>query len=141
MARVKIELVCECCGEKFVHTHFCNNRDAADSYEEWAKENIKVCSECYSKNKQAEEKAKQAEEKAKQKEAQSDLNLSELSGTEKQIAWAADIRRKAIAIVMNRVTLNEKFISAVNAKSEAKWWIENRNDFSSFNGVLKALSK
>ena len=89
-----------------------------------------MCSECYSENKKAEEKAKQEEEKAKQEETQKNLNLAELSGTEKQIAWAADIRRKAIAIVMNRVTLNEKFINAVNAKAEAKWWIENRNEFS-----------
>ena len=141
MARVKIELVCKCCGEKFTHIQFCSKREAAYSYEEWAKKNITVCSECYSENKKAEEKAKQEEEKAKQEETQKNLNLAELSGTEKQIAWAADIRRKAIAIVMNRVTLNEKFINAVNVKTEAKWWIENRNEFSSFNGVLKALSK
>lgn len=141
MARVKIELVCECCGEKFTHIHFCNNRDDAYSYEEWAKKNITVCSECYTKNNEAEEKAKQEEEKAKQEEAQKNLNLVELAGTEKQIAWATDIRRTAIAVVMKRVTLNEKFINVVNSKSDAKWWIENRNDFSSFNGVLKALSK
>ena len=100
-----------------------------------------MCSECYTKNKEAEEKAKQEEEKAKQEEAQKNLNLVELAGTEKQIAWATDIRRTAIAVVMKRVTLNDKFINVVNSKSDAKWWIENRNDFSSFNGVLKALAK
>ena len=47
MAQAKINVICETCGKEFTHTKVCYNRKEADSYEEWAKENITVCPDCY----------------------------------------------------------------------------------------------
>lgn len=83
MARAKIQLICETCGEEFEHIKFRNNRADADSYTEWAKENITECPDCYYKRKQ-EERMNLAQEK---------YNFPQFaSGSEKQIAWAEKIR-------------------------------------------------
>lgn len=87
MARVKINCKCELCGEKFTHIKTKYNREQADSYEEWAKENITICPDCYKANAEAEAK-KTASEKAE---------LPVLTGTEKQIAYAEKLRAKIVS--------------------------------------------
>lgn len=49
MAKIMVTVKCEKCGCEFTHIHRCKNRTEADKYEEWAKENITVCPECYKK--------------------------------------------------------------------------------------------
>lgn len=117
MARVKIECTCKVCGEKFTHIKFRNNREQADSYEEWAKENITICPDCYRRNEEEEAK-KSASEKAE---------LPELTGTEKQIAYAEKLRAKIVSkanmadikacmLVINK---DEAFMAEAKEKAEA----------------------
>ena len=60
--------------------------------------------------------------------------LKELKGSEKQIAWAEDIRRK---IMEGLNTLSSKgfninkYIEKVNEIEESKWFIDNRENYSS----------
>lgn len=63
-----------------------------------------------------------------------------MNGTEKQVKWALDIRREAIAWVERNVQilkedglpedyakdLQEKVSALIEERQEAKWWIENR---------------
>lgn len=48
MAKASVTVICKTCGKEFTHTKVCFNRRDADRYEEWAKDNIDECSECYS---------------------------------------------------------------------------------------------
>ena len=47
MARARVSLVCKKCGKTFTaQKKECNNRKAADSWIEWAEENITLCPDC-----------------------------------------------------------------------------------------------
>lgn len=90
MARVKITLTCADCGSTFEHIHYCRNSREAASYEAWAAENITVCPDCLRKAKQEKELQQINDEAAA-------LELPELTGTEKQVAWAKKIRHDLLA--------------------------------------------
>jgi hypothetical protein len=126
MAQARIEIICTECGCKFTHRKNCCNRDAATRYEEWAAENITICPECYVKQKRAEERAALDAKTAEATKAIEGMTLSELTGSEKQIAWATDIRARAAA-TCKAAGGNEKFWELFNSKTEAKWWIDNRD--------------
>ena len=128
MARVKIEIICKLCGNSFIHEKKCYNRTAAESYEEWAIDNIDTCPSCYYKQKKAEEERKKAEEAASFSESMKGVELSELVGTEKQIKWASDIRYHAVGNILKYGPSPEFFV-LVNSKTDSKWWIENRDYF------------
>lgn len=89
MAQVKIEIICSDCGKPFVHTKICRNRDAAESYEEWARENVTTCPACYACQRRAAERAEQARADV------SGIEFSALQGSTAQIRWAEDIRIRA----------------------------------------------
>lgn len=133
MAQANVYITCTECGKEFRHTKICYNRDAAKSYEEWARENITTCPECY-------KAAKKAEEKATEEKALEGVELVALEGTEKQVAWATDIRRKVCVECMKHSPL-PAFWAAVNSKTSAKWWIEHIDDVDTPKGLAKALTK
>lgn len=126
MAQARIEIICTECGCKFTHRKNCYNRDAVTRYEEWAAENITICPECYVKQKRAEERAALDAKTAEANKAIEGMTLSELTGSEKQIAWATDIRARAAA-TCKAAGGNDKFWELFNSKTEAKWWIDNRD--------------
>ena len=82
---------------------------------------------------------------AKQREMEEELakyDLPELTGTERQVKWATDIRFKfahEANRIMNedRYKNNSEFIekyektykSVVDVETTSKWWIENRDKF------------
>ena len=85
----------------------------------WYK-NKAVCPACYKAQKEA-EIAKASE------------GLAQLTGTEKQVKWATQIRAEFVSKVKATIPSTaegqkaaELLIAAVNEKSEAKWWIDNR---------------
>lgn len=97
---------------------------------EWY-ENQALCPECYKKQKEAEREAQHQE--ALKKTA----DLPELTGTEKQVKWAVDIRAKALDAWKKCKERNLEFDEApefiafvendiFGGKTTAKWWIENR---------------
>ncbi len=142
MAQARVEIICKECGCKFTHKHNCYNRDAASNYEEWAAENITICPECYGKQKRAEERAKLDAQTDEANEAieQAQIELAELTGTEKQIAWAKDIRARAAKMFAD-AGAKEKAWELLNSKTEAHWWIENRDYCDSTKCSVRTLYK
>lgn len=113
------------CGHVEDHKVIGSSNDK-DSKIDWLKGT--VCTECY--------KAQQAAQHAAIN-AEVDSKLPALSGSEKQVKWAADVRRDWIKRTINRATkeADRKLMQnvttvAVAELTEAKWWIDNRNDIN-----------
>lgn len=133
MAKASVKIICAVCGEEFEHSKTCPSRKDADNYEQWAKSHINTCPHCLAD-------AHREAEMDKARKATAGIELVELTGTPKQIAWAADIRARMIAKVAE-LAPNESFWALVNAKSTAAWWIDNRyyaDDPVAFAGRLMA---
>lgn len=116
--------------------------DDRDNYINWCKEH-KLCPECQRKQLEAQ----RAEQTRKATEEASALNLAELTGSEKQIAWAITIRSKVLALIDEFIKDADKykahpdynrFLSAwaalkaeIVANTSAKYYIDT------FKGVTK----
>lgn len=101
------------------------------------------------------------EKAAEQQEAEAieaRLQLSELTGSPKQIAWAREIRKEAIRVIERQLELAKAddrkadmlflpdILRAICAHEEAAWWIENRDDLQHIRnicslGEIKQLCK
>ncbi|MDD5486725.1 MAG: hypothetical protein PHW65_04145 [Dehalococcoidales bacterium] len=127
MAKYEVE---RACGHTETVVLFGKTRDR-----EWrlAREAEKLCYECWQKQLK-EEREKENQEAA---EAAKEMNLPELTGTEKQIAWAETIRQKMLADIdefifrnVNKEQRNapklREAIEHIKSKTEARWWIDNR---------------
>lgn len=125
MAKAMITIICGTCGREFTHSKNCYNRDDANHYEEWARDHITTCPECYGKAMRAKLDAQTAEAR----KTIEGMEFSELVGTDKQIAWASDIRARAAAI-LKPCGGNAKFWERFGSITDAKWWIENREYMS-----------
>ena len=97
MAKARARVTCKC-GAEFWAEKDCRNRAEADSWEGWVVNSGRMCPTCYVAEKKAEREAAKAEAVTKAAETISGLpfSLPELQGSEKQVAWAADLRAKAI---------------------------------------------
>lgn len=137
MAIARVDLICKECGREFTHRSSCGNRRLADEHESWARENITLCPECWKKARREAEAA----ELAKAVKALPVELPENLTGSEKQIAWAKDIREK-YALMIQREYVNEadddlrvyyvKVLDVIIAENpSAKWWIDNRVQLSS----------
>lgn len=134
MAMASVKLICKACGNEFEWRKKCYSRRDADSSEAWARDNITLCPECAAK-------ARREAEAAKQAEAVKGLSVElpeNLTGSEKQIAWAKDIREK-YALMIQREYVNEadddlrvyyvKVLDVIIAENtSAKWWIDHRDE-------------
>ena len=90
MARTKLDLTCTICGTRFVHVkQFLKRRDA-QSYEDCAETNLKLCPDCF-KNREAREMDLKFRESIKDKLGGNTLVF--LTGSPKQIAWGTAVRR------------------------------------------------
>ena len=122
MAKASVWITCKDCGKEFLHTRICRNCTSANEYEEWAKNNITICPECW-------KAAKREQERKEAEELTSEYAIEELNaGSEKQIAWANDIRLKALANAVKAHKVTEEMIEKVNEHLDARWWINNRFD-------------
>ncbi len=141
---------CERCGKEFKTLLTGKNSD-------WVAENgYHICQEC--KQKEIEQKAKEAAEKAKRE------GLPELSGSEKQIRWAEQIRQKlyeerdkTIEEVLKMIPLTileklefdseaeekewrgkiEEVLDEIFNKNQASYWIDRRGGL--VNTILDKL--
>ena len=140
MAKAEIKCTCPECGATHYWSVTCHNRREADNWEEFHADeaNTRLCPECYAKQQAAKRaEAREAENKAAAETAGA-LGLPELSGTEKQVAWAISIRQKALDEALaphggSLANLNDKgraVLAAAMAKlpTEARWWIDHRDD-------------
>lgn len=134
MAMANVTLICKACGNEFTWRRECYNRRDADSSEAWARENITLCPKCAAQARREAEDAELAEAVKALPVALPD----NLTGSEKQIAWAKDIRAK-YALMIQRVYVNEayddlrvycvKVLDAIIAENpSAKWWIDHRDE-------------
>lgn len=123
MARAKAHCTCERCGKEFIKIAYRQNSTAARDYEKWAEENITICPDCW-----------KAEQDAK---AVAGLNLPELTGSPKQIAWAEDIRAKMLRkareatkpLKDDEKNLADECIRYIaEGKAESRFWIDNRDN-------------
>ena len=118
---------CKECGCDFVCTRNGLSRTDAQSFESWASANIDICSACLKRLKAEEASAKAAEELGKG---------PELTGSEKQVQWALNIRAKARGMYqsLNKGWLTEKgkikyarlWDYVCSTKTTARWWIDHR---------------
>jgi hypothetical protein len=116
---------------------------------DWRLENVepsKLCYECYQKQlaEQHEKENREAAEVAKE------MNLPELTGSEKQVAWAETIRQQMLAGIDNFVyhyikdehrndLKIQEPIQSIRAKTSASWWIDHRGDTKSPSYVKRLL--
>lgn len=115
MAKATAECTCRKCGGEFTKVTYKQNRRLADEWEEWAPTYFDLCGDCY-KEEQDQEIAERAE------------GLPELSGSEKQIAWAIKIRDKFV--VFKNSVKHKDLIATINFmlqnEDQASFWIDNR---------------
>ena len=142
MAKATVTCTCCECGKSFTASKILASRDQANNWEEWAVSNIIECDECRAKAREEE----RAAANAKSAEAAKELELPELTGTEKQIAWANTIRvayfNSYSKIIAKYAELESskreqckeelKSFSEVgehlfSTKTSASFWIENRD--------------
>ena len=139
MAKASVDLKCTECGTGYTVTKKCYNRKEADSWESYMQGNNGLCTECWRKEQQAKRETEKAQlaEKVKTELAEAGLVLPKLEGSEKQVAWANDIRSNFISALSKRgmkwslITdkkYPEKFENDVEKifESSAKAWIESR---------------
>lgn len=129
MAIANATCTCATCGKEFVIRVAKRNRADANSFEQWAAAHITECREC--ERKRVHEEALAVSE-----------GLPELTGSEKQIKWAIDIRAGFIKTIrgIKEFAKYAADMAAITAhKTEAKWWIDNR-DWSPDRLCEKALA-
>lgn len=120
MAKASVELVCAGCGKTFRHEKICRNRESANAYETWARDNVSLCPKCYSECMKQDELRKCAEKVGNRE-------LTPLSGTEKQIAWANEIRTQMVALLVGKSkNVSDEMWAAINSFAEAGFWIDHR---------------
>lgn len=83
MAKATVTYTCASCGGTFEKSVIKRNRTVADQWEDWAAENITECPQCYAARTRAEKLADISSRAA---------DLPALQGTEKQVAWAFQLR-------------------------------------------------
>jgi hypothetical protein len=155
MAKARIKLVCEVCGKEYWVEKTCYNRKEANSWEQWmASAGGNRCKECYAADKAAERAEKQKKQLIGIEAWEQELELPALSGSDKQIAWARNIRYEALGKAIGGEYIKGYMIKdnwAIQAKAQgidasaakcvraalenlikvaannsAKWWIDNR---------------
>lgn len=129
MARAIANCTCERCGNGFLKIAYKANRRDAENFREWAKGHCTICPDCWK------EEQKKKQELALLKYA---AEIPQLHGTERQVAWAEDIRRNLIAKtdsdVMPLLQKNrgEKLAIGflgwlIQDKTDSRFWIDNRD--------------
>ena len=111
------------CGHTVEMQLYGSTRDRERKIEWYEKQ---VCPDCYKKQ-LAEERAKATVEAA---EAAKTNNLPELTGSEKQVAWALTIRQNILSWLGNDRHQDKESKELYNKTikmTDAKWWIDYRN--------------
>ncbi len=150
MAKATATCKCSKCGAEFEVIAYKRNRSEADSFAKWAELNITVCDDC---EKKMRDEAHAAEnEKAAQ--AANENGYPELTGTEKQVAWANTIRENAMIVLKkfffdeNRIERRpqsgfegESIADILLTQTDASFWINNREFTKSAQLLIKLARK
>ena len=137
MAKAEAYCTCTKCGAKFIRIGYQTSVKAANEWKEWAEGYFDTCNDCY----QAE---KEEKENKKHQEMVDEYSLPDLSGTEKQIAWANKIRDEKIEGCVQFLSrldteaktkenyveveqYTQRFESLKDQNTTARFWIDNRD--------------
>lgn len=101
-----------------------------------------VCDEC--------QQAAYAEQNAKASATATELNLSALKGSEKQVAWASSIRLTRYGQILKHLEDNAARLSPdmdlqaaattiISAETSAGWWINNRDPRITPAAIINAI--
>lgn len=125
MAKATANCTCKVCGKVFTVTRDVFKASQRESTIAYMVEHYTECPECY----KARMAAKQAQEDAAS-------GWAKLTGSEKQIAWATDIRKDMIDNqIMIRVApqyieqARRAVIALTERHTDARWWIDHRDDW------------
>ena len=122
MAKAIAYCKCEKCGEEFVKENRLMSRAAADSWTKWAEANITICPKCWGK-------AKHEQDIGRYEALKDELRLPEITGkSEKQIAFANDLRVRCVARNTERLREVRREIDGVSAEEVAKVMAEKTTD-------------
>lgn len=136
MATATATCTCKTCGKVFhpsFNIHKSSEREAAVEY---MQERYTECPECYSVRKRGGVAANALVN-----------GWAQLTGSEKQIAWAAQIRETAIKSIMARVKPEAAEMAAKVAvalterHTTAGWWIDHRDDTREIIAEFTAIAK
>lgn len=135
MAKATVTCTCEKCGKEFTVIAKKYNRREADSFEQWAINHITLCPDCSTQ-------ARREEERQRTAPADELIGNTELFGTEKQVAWATDIRKTMIydAMITTKNVADPSLKARredymqwiISNRTDARWWIDNRNALELF---------
>lgn len=122
MAKAVAYCTCKKCGEEFVKENRLMSRSAADSWTEWAEANITLCPKCWGK-------ARREQDEERYEALKNELRLPEITGkSEKQIAFANDLRVRCVARNTKRLREVRREIDGVSAEEVAKVMAEKKTD-------------
>lgn len=148
MAKAEAKCTCKYCGKEFEYVAYKVNSRAACDFEKWAAENIDECPECRDRR-HAEERAEASRVAAEAAKAKA---WPELTGTEKQVAWANRIREISLGAIVEKAERMKKYpeayelagkaIKVMLDHTSASWWIDNRSNLErSFERIAAAIEE
>lgn len=125
MAKARVELECSYCGDTYTVEKDCLNRKEADSWEEYMKGQTGLCPFCLAEQRRKESEKAEAEAREK--------GLPELTGSEKQTAWAVKIRKELLDKIAERVQKYDDdkakaIMNRIMSIRSASYWIDRRDN-------------
>lgn len=133
MATGTVKTICGHCGKEFEAFKKFYKREEADKWEEWAKENVTMCPECYAKQKKEEELKRIVDEKSK-------YAFPELAGrSESQINYALNLRDKYIVDYATKLEKAQKGIENVQANQERIKAIAARTNTTAEDVIIQSV--
>lgn len=145
---MKMSFICEDCKKEYSRETY-TARDSKQTKKFWREKagtEYGLCYDCYQEQKQQERAKASMEAAMKAKE----MNLPELQGSEKQVAWAEKIRIEMLSFferyaqeryVQKRQETIDLFLASVRKENRAKWWIDNRFDFLPVSDFVVFMEK
>ena len=104
MARSKLTLTCQTCGQEFECITFHRNRTTANDYEDWAQKNITECPDCYNRRLYAEQDAI--------------YHFPPIAGvSDKQIKYAETVRTRYVAQNTNQLAQAAEKIKSIDPEA------------------------
>jgi hypothetical protein len=128
-----MKFICENCKQEYSRPAYTSvaSKSVKQYWRDKEGSEFGLCAECYEAQKQADREAANAEAAEKARE----MELPELTGTEKQVAWANTIRVKMIEEAQklgekcNAKPLYYRALDSMIQNPKASWYIDNRDKY------------
>lgn len=131
---------------KYEVTYSCGHTGRVDlvgkgDYREWKLKSLAsdLCPECY----KIQADKIRAENSAKAEKSAKEMELPDLIGTEKQIAWALTLRQNLIDCINTHAEDKKEALDVLNyilfTHTDSKYWIDRRVALNTFNAEMRNL--